>query len=122
MPKIQSSNLATETLLPSAARTASGVSAMFTTHRTVKALVIEVDVTAVAGTSPTLAVALEDTFDGSDWNKVADVATSITAAGRTVLRLNAQATPLTDRHQLSFTIGGSGPSFTFSVTAHYVQE
>lgn len=112
----------TDTILAEAARTASGTSDQISTYGPVVAAVIEVRVTAVAGTSPTLDVDLEDTFDGTNWNKVTDVnAANITAAGTTVKRINLLDTPATERLRLSYTIGGTSPSFTFSVKVHLIR-
>lgn len=103
-------------LVPSAARTASGASGVLNLGGHVHRLVIEVTTTGVAGTSPSLDLDLEDSFDGTVWNKVADVAT-VTATGRTVHRINLETTPTTNTVQLRWTITGTSPSFTFSVRA-----
>lgn len=109
-------------LLPSAARTVSGQSDQFSVGGYASAAVIEIRVTAVAGTSPTLDIDLEDTFDGTNWNKVADInSAAITAAGVTVVRLNLANTPTTNRLRLNYTVGGTTPSFTFSVKAYFVR-
>lgn len=109
-------------LLPSAARTTSGRSDQFDVGGYASAAVIEIRVTAVAGTTPTLDVDLEDTFDGTNWNKVADInSAAITAAGVTVVRLNLANTPTTNRLRLNYTVGGTTPSFTFSVKAYFVR-
>lgn len=111
-----------DVLLPSAARTASGSSDQFHVGGVVTGLVVEIDVTAASGTSPTLDLDLMDSFDGVNWNKVADVNTAnITAAGRTVLRINLVGTPCTNRLRLTYTIGGTTPSFTFAVNAYFIR-
>lgn len=107
-----------DTLLSSEARTASGTSNQYHAPA-VGGLVVEINVTAVSGTSPTLDVDLEDSFDGVTWNKVADVnAANITAAGVTVKRLNLKDTPTTGRLRLAYTIAGTTPSFTFTAKVH----
>jgi len=112
----------TEELLASAARTASGQSDQFHLGGVATAMVIEISATAVSGTVPTLDVDLEDTFDGTNWNKVVDVnAADITATGRTVKRFNVLDTPTTNRLRLNYTIGGTTPSFTFSVKAYLIR-
>lgn len=109
-------------LLPSAARTASGQSDQFNVGGYASAAVIEIQVTAASGTSPTLDVDLEDTFDGTNWNKVTDInSAAITAAGVTVVRLNLADTPTTNRLRLNYTVGGTTPSFTFSVKAYFIR-
>lgn len=109
-------------LLPSAARTASGQSDQFNFGGYASAAVIEIRVTAASGTSPTLDVDLEDTFDGTNWNKVTDInSAAITAAGVTVVRLNLADTPTTNRLRLNYTVGGTTPSFTFSVKAYFIR-
>lgn len=112
----------TDELLASAARTASGQSDQYATYGPVTAVVIEVNVTAVSGTTPTLDVDLEDTFDGTTWNKVSDInAADITATGVTVKRINLRDTPCTNRLRIKYTIGGTTPSFTFTVKAHFIR-
>jgi len=75
---------------------------------------VQLDVTAVSGTSPTLDVVIEDTLDGVNWNTVGTFAQK-TAVGREVINIT---TPFADRVRCRFTIGGTSPSFTFSVVAH----
>lgn len=112
----------TDELLASAARTATGQSSSYGTSGRVVAMVVQVNVTAVSGTTPTLDVDLEDSFDGVIWNKVSDInASNITATGTTVARLNLTATPATRLLRVKYTIGGTTPSFTFSVNAHTIR-
>lgn len=73
--------------------------------------VVQLHVTSAAGVTPTLDAVLEDTIDGTNWNTVATFAQA-TAAGRSVQRISA---PFTDRLRVRYTIGGTTPSFTFSV-------
>lgn len=93
-----------------AARTTSDVGAVIDLgpRRSVRLLVA---VTAVAGTSPQLALALETSPDQAAWRTLGTLA-AIAAAGpvRAVL-------PGADRYaRLRWTITGTGPSFTFGVT------
>ncbi len=106
----------TQTLVASAARTTTGASAELFVGAA-QLFVVEVEVTAASGTTPTLVVSLDDTFDGTDYNSVALIpaAGNITTTGRTLRRLNLLDTPSTDRVRVSWTIGGTGPSFTFAV-------
>ena len=120
-PRDGTFNTSTDVVMSSAARTASGASDQFTA-KAITAIVVEVDVTAASGTSPTLDLDLEDSFDGTTWNKVADVnSANITAAGVTVKRLNLKDTPVTGRLRFSYTVGGTTPSFTFTVKVHAIR-
>ncbi len=98
----------------SAARTASGDSGPRTGFEVATQLRAQLDVTAAAGSSPTLNVVLEDTLDGTNWNPVATF-TQRVAAGREVLNVT---TPFTDRLRARWTVGGTTPSFTFSVLVY----
>lgn len=113
-----------ETLVASAARTVSGdsgeLSALERTidqpaaaGRIANRIRAQLDVTAAAGTSPTLDLVVEDTLDGTNWNVVGTF-TQRTAAGRQVIDIAGQFAP---RLRVRWTIGGTSPSFTFSVTA-----
>lgn len=105
--------------LASAARTASGQSDQFNVGGIASGMVVEILVTAASGTSPTLDLDLEDSFDGTTWHKVVDVnAANITAVGNTIKRINLRDTPTTNRLRLNYTIGGTTPSFTFSVRTY----
>lgn len=123
LPIIQEGLYATSSdeVLSSAARTTSGTSSQFMAPA-VTALVVEVNVTASGGTTPTLDIDLEDSFDGVTWNKVTDVnAANITTTGVTVKRINLVDTPTTGRLRLSYTIGGTTPSFTFTAKVHAIR-
>ena len=104
----------TVTLVPSAARTTSGNTADFDGF-TQKSLRVQSQVTAASGTTPTLDVLLEDSVDGGvTWNTVATF-TQATAATRQVVSVT---TPFTDRIRVRWTVGGTTPSFTFTVIAY----
>ena len=112
---------ALDVVIPSAAFTAT-TSATFNTRGAVRGLVVEVRVTAVSGTTPSMTVTLEDTFDdGANWNLVSNVGSAITAAGTTILRLNAVATPTTNNLRVNCAITGTTPSFTFSVKVQQIR-
>lgn len=96
----------------SAARTTSGDSGTRDGYASAETLRAQLDVTAAAGTSPTLNVVIEDTIDGVNWNAIGTFAQK-TAAGREVINIT---TPFTDSLRARWTIGGTGPSFTFSVS------
>lgn len=104
-----------ETLVVSAARTATGNSGVISGWGAVTVLRLQLDVTAASGTSPTLDVVVEDTLDGTNWNTVGTFAQK-TVAAREVINVTA---PFADRLRVRWTLGGTGPSFTFSVVTYY---
>lgn len=104
-----------DTLRASAAATASGSTAGSTGYGTARAMVAQLEVTAVAGTTPTLDVVIEDSVDGTNWNVVATFPQA-TGVSRSVQRVN---TPFTDRLRVRHTVAGTTPSFTFSVKAYF---
>lgn len=100
------------TPVPSAARTANGNSLTVTGYSPTEALRAQLDVTAASGTSPTLDVVIQDSLDGgATWNTIGTFAQR-TAAARQVINVAAPFAPLL---RVSWTIGGTTPSFTFSV-------
>lgn len=106
-----------ETLLASAARTTSSQSSALEGYGPYDRAVIQLDVTAASGTSPTLDVVVEDTVDGTNYNTVATFAQKV-AAGREVVRVT---TPFSDTLRVRWTVGGTTPSFTFSVLGYFEQ-
>lgn len=101
-------------ILGSAPRTASGDRTL-PGYGDKSRLRAQLDVTAVAGTAPTLDVVLEDSLDGVNWNTLAAF-TQRTAAGRQVIDYTGV---FADELRVRWTIGGSaGQSFTFSVRLH----
>jgi hypothetical protein len=73
-----------------------------------------VHVTAATGTSPTLAVSLEQSNDGTTWAAVPNsAAATVTAVGNSA----ANASPTQQMCRVVAAIGGTTPSFTFSVYA-----
>lgn len=103
------------TFAVSAARGASGDSGPQSGYEVSDTLRAQLDVTAASGTTPTLNVVLEDTLDGgATWNTVGTFAQR-TAAGREVVNIT---TPFTDRLRARWTVGGTTPSFTFSVVVY----
>lgn len=103
--------MGTQALVQSAARTTSGSSAAVAGYAGAKTLRAQLNVTATAGTSPTLNVVIEDSLDGSNWNTVGTFAQK-TANGREVINVTA---PFADRVRVSWTVAGTTPSFTFDV-------
>lgn len=112
-------------LLPSAARTAT----INTTDRSdpnAEGVHVIVDITAASGTTPTLTPAIQgkDPASGNYYTLLTGAA--LTAAGTTVLKVAPGVTPaanvavsdfLPDTWRVVCTIGGTTPSFTFSVGA-----
>lgn len=104
----------TVVVLPSAARTVSGNTGQIDAVEDARALRVQVEVTAFAGTSPTLDVVLEDSVDGVNWNPLATFARA-TGATREVLNV----TGLFARQvRCRYEVGGTSPSFTFAVIAY----
>lgn len=105
---------AEDELVPSAARTASGDSGELTgSYDEATTLRVQLNVTAVAGTAPTLDVLLEDTVDGANWNAVGTFSQK-TAVARDVINIT---TPFARRLRVRWTVAGTTPSFTFAVHA-----
>ena len=102
---------AIETLLASAARTATGNTGNLTGWASPKTLRIQLDVSAASGTTPTLDVLVQDTLDGTNYNTIGTFAQK-TAAGREVINIT---TPFSDTVRVLYAIAGTTPSFTFSV-------
>ena len=106
---------ATDTLSASAAKTATGAATAVSGFAAAKNLVLQLDVTAASGTTPTLDVIVADTVDGTNYNTIATFAQK-TTTGREVIRLS---TPFTDTLKVSWTIAAiANPSFTFSVKSY----
>ena len=99
----------TVTPVASAARSASGNSGQL--EADFVAFDFLVDVTAVAGGTPSLTVSIEESSDGTTWNALVTGA-AITAVGTQRLRGVVQRR----FYRVVWTITGTGPSFTFSVT------
>lgn len=71
------------------------------------------NVTAAAGTTPTLTVTVEDSPDGQTWYPLATFtqATGVTKEAKRVLDVFGRYL------RVSYVVGGTTPSFTFSVVA-----
>jgi hypothetical protein len=100
-----------EQLVSSAARTTSGNSGVITGYGPAVSLRVQLNVTAASGTTPTLNVIVEDTFDGTTFNQIGAFAQKTTVS-REVINIT---TPFTDRIRVTWTIAGTTPSFTFVV-------
>lgn len=113
------------TLLESAARTADVTSDLHAgVPATYEGVLVVVDVTAVSGTGPTLTVNVQDD-DGSGVTTRLSSA-SISSVGTTLLLVHPEApdranvsenTSLNYKWRVSAVVGGTTPSFTYSVTA-----
>lgn len=99
------------TLAASAARTATG-NGPAVDHEGASSAIVTLDVTAASGTGPTLNAKVQaQTADGS-WVDVATFSQATAVGGQTI------AVPVTGRAlRAAWTIGGTSPSFTFSVVA-----
>jgi hypothetical protein len=97
--------------LPSAARTTTGTATAFSTGD-VEVVQATLVVSAASGTTPTLDVRLETTVDGTNWDTVGSFpqqTTTQAGRGKVFAGLGTQA-------RWAWTIGGTSPSFTFTVT------
>jgi hypothetical protein len=74
------------------------------------------DVTAASGTTPSMTVNVEWSMDGIAFApaETADTFTAVTATGRKVKTFSVKAPSF----RVVWTISGTTPSFTFSVTAY----
>lgn len=108
--------MSVQTLVASAARTASADSgALAGFGLVVTPLRLALVTTAVSGTTPSMAVVVEDTLDGTNWNQLGTF-TAVTAAGSQVLNV---ALPFADQLRVRWTITGTTPSFTFAVLGSF---
>lgn len=102
-----------ETLVSSAAKTASGSASIPSGDATT--LRLQLNVTAASGTTPTLDVVIEDSLDGgTTWNTVGTFAQK-TAVAREVINITA---PFTPTLRARWTVGGTTPSFTFALVSY----
>ena len=105
---------ANDALEASTTQTTSGNSTVTAGYAAARNLVVQLNVTAASGSTPTLNVVVQDTVDGTNWNTIVTFTQAI-AAGLQVQRL---ATPFTDQLRVLWTIGGTTPSFTFAVQVY----
>ena len=104
-------NILEETLVASAARSADGSVTGGENYSDVDSLRVQLDVTAANGTGPSLAVFIEDSVDGANWDTIGSFAAK-TAAGRETITLSDF---VGRRLRVRWAITGTTPSFTFSV-------
>lgn len=110
------------TVVASAARTATGQSAVIVTPQTASVLALKLAVTAHSGTTPTLDVTVEWTEDGgTTWIKAdpADAFSQRTTTDKTEIKTFIRKAA---GYRLVWTITGTTPSFTFSVGAARAQR
>ena len=101
------------TVITSAARTATGQSAALQCGQT-PVIALLANVTAVSGTTPTLDLSVQWSPDGgATWanSDPVDSFTQITAATNVAKQFRCKS----NTYRIVFTIGGTTPSFTFSV-------
>ena len=114
----------------SSAKTASGNSAI-QVNRDCSGAVFSIVTTAVSGTTPTMTVKVQGSTDGTNWYDISGAVTAtINANGTATLTVYPGATPAANQvvsqplprlFRLAWTIGGTSPSFTFSVNAAMMQ-
>lgn len=98
-------------LLAPAARTGSGTSSGFNKGDLSEGLVL-VEVTSASGTNPTLNIVVQTSPDNSAWFDLPGGALSqITQAGNYAAKVENFGKYI----RVSYTIGGTAPSFSFSV-------
>jgi hypothetical protein len=106
--------MAANTLVASAARTVTGSSAAIAVGSGAATLELELEVTVATGTSPTLVLSVQWSVDGTNFGNndaSTDAFASVTAVGNVTKSIPVRAPYM----QLTWTIGGTTPSFTFSV-------
>jgi hypothetical protein len=106
------------TVVPSGARTSAGTQD-FNGWTPVLPLRVEVDVTAVSGTSPSMTVYLEQSLDGVNWTAVTQVTATAAAPAYLVATAGLNGT-VSSLLRFRWDITGTNPSFTFSTIVHAV--
>ena len=86
--------------------------AVFSGYGGASTLRLQLLVGAVAGTTPTLDVVVEDSIDGVNWNAIATFAQVTAGSARQIRDVTA---PFADRVRVRYVVGGGTPSFTFGV-------
>lgn len=100
-------------------------------NRDCTGVVIAVKTTAHSGTTPTLVVKLQGSVNGTDWYDITGAATGTINTdtttyltvypGATVAANSVLSQPLPRLWRAYWTIGGTTPSFTFSIDAAMLQ-
>lgn len=112
----------TRTVVAAAARTATGQSAAIQVDGAQgpcypKRVSLLVDCTAASGTTPSMVVSVEWSMDGTNWantDPTPDAFAAITAAKKCVKKFDVKA-PF---YRIVWTVTGTTPSLTFSVTEY----
>lgn len=101
-------------LVPSSTVTVSGNGAGEDVSQYTEGLVT-LDVTAASGTSPTLAVKIQTSDDGgTTWYDIPNASfTQATAVTKQAIQINTYGNLI----RAAYTVGGTTPSFTFTVNA-----
>jgi hypothetical protein len=104
------------TVVPSAARTTSGQATGVIGGDTGDNFSLQLIVTAASGTTPTLDVTVQWSMDGSTWSpaETPDIFSQVTATTSKVKVFPVKA----PNYRISYTIGGTTPSFTFTVLGY----
>ncbi len=105
---------ATDTIVAPATRTTSADTGPITGWGAIQTIRTQLTVTTVAGTTPTLAMVVEDSLDGATWYQLAAFP-AVAAVGAQVVNIGK---PFTDRLRWRWTITGTGASFAFSVMTY----
>lgn len=107
-----------QVVVASAARTTTGQSASIGLTDAGGHLNLLANVTAAAGTSPSLTLSVQWSADGTTWYSAdassADAFSAVTAAGAVVKQFAIKA-PF---YRVAWLVSGTTPSFTFSVTEY----
>lgn len=114
----------TATLKASAAETANATHATLDTGEAAN-LAVTVAVTAASGTTPTLVVIVEGSIDGTNWIELGRIGANGYRTGNTATAPSnftgagtvAGVFPAPQFVRTRSTVGGTTPSFTYSVTA-----
>lgn len=94
------------------ARTASGDTAALSWAPEISELFVGVNVTAVAGTSPTLTVHVDQQDTNGVWHTLASTA-QLSAVGTAALHVNDKVLSGVGSYRVRWVVGGTSPSFTF---------
>lgn len=103
-----------QSILTSAARTTSGNSTTCTAADKHKYLNVFLNVTAQSGTTPTLDLQIQWSLDGNTWFSVSDTFTQVGAVTGQFFKQFIVKAPY---YRALYTIGGTTPSYTFTVDA-----
>jgi ABC-type nitrate/sulfonate/bicarbonate transport system substrate-binding protein len=116
---IQDKNFRAYTLLASSTKTATGTSTAVCGLGVYTKYGLQIAVSAASGTSPTLDVIVQHSIDGgTTWFTLATFTQKTTTGNELKIESEVEAATAEvygDCQRLSYTIGGTSPSFTFSV-------